>query len=179
MENQITANIIQTPEISYRTAFRWSIATLISFVAMFLSFPLASKFPNTIYLSTVLAVIFHFTLLPVIAAMPAPAWTKMSGYTWALIDIILAVAGINGVSNDTIESLRAGVHVSLIAWPLGIAFVNKGFLRWASIAFAVSIGPIPLLGKLVSPVTRFIALPFILTFFVAIIVEFKKLKEKS
>ncbi|MHA4811460.1 hypothetical protein ACX0G9_25390 [Flavitalea flava] len=163
-------------EISYKSAFKWSIATLVSFIALFLSFPLMHKFPNVLYLSTVIAVIFHFTLLPLIAAMPAPAWAKMGGFTWVFVDIILAVASVNGVSNEILEPMRGGVHVALIVWPFGIAIINKGFIRWVSIVFALSIGIVPLFGKLLPPTARFIAIPFILTWFIAIILEFRKLK---
>lgn len=163
-------------EIGYKTAYNFSIASLIGFFTLFLSFTLLAKFPNALYLSTVIAVLFHFSLLPVIAALPAPGWTKMGGYFWVFVDIILAVARINGGSNEILEPMRSGVHASLIVWPLGIAFVNTGFLRWSSIAFAVSIGIVPLFGIMLPPTTRFVAAPFMITWFVAIILEFRKLK---
>jgi hypothetical protein len=176
MENTLTNKNIQVPEMTFRSAYKWSIICLVAFLAMFVSFPLIQKFPNVIYLSTILAIVFHISLLPMVVAMPAPAWTKIGGFTWAVMDIIIAVAGLNGIPNATTEPLRFGVHVALVIWPVGIAMVNTGFIRWASILFAITTGSIPLLGTSVPPQTHFIGLPFILMWFVAMILTLRKLK---
>jgi hypothetical protein len=179
MENTVINKNIQIPEMTFQVAYKWSIVCFVAFLAMFVSFPLLQKFPNVIYLSTILAIVFHISLLPMVVAMPAPAWTKIGGYTWAVVDIILAVAGLNGVPNVTIEPLRFGVHVTLVIWPIGIAMVNAGFIRWASVLFAITTGAVPLFGTNVPAQARFIGLPFIIMWFIAMMLTFRKLKTNN
>jgi hypothetical protein len=166
--------LLSASEVSYVTAYRSSLLSFACFVAMFLSFAALQTFPQIIYLSTVLAIAFHVALLPIVAAIPAIGWTRVGGYTWVVADIILAVAGLNGVPIATIEPLRFGVHVALVMWPIGIAFANSGFLRWASWGFAITTGTVPLLGTLVPPSTRFIGMPFVVLWYVAIILALRR-----
>lgn len=157
-------------DVSPNLAYRCSIVSFVGLLAMFATFPLLQKFPDIIYLSTYFAVAFHLALLPIVAFMPAPTWTKIGGYTWVAMDVILAVAGLNGIPNTTIEPFRFGVHVILIVWPVGLAISNSGLLKWSSIGFAITTGSVPLMGTAVSPMFRFIGLPFILLWFVSVII---------
>lgn len=177
MANGATLHAVEASEVSYASAYRWSLVSFGCFVAMFLSFAALQRFPDAIYLSTVLAIAFHVALLPVVVAMPAIGWTKIGGYTWVAVDIILAAAGLNGAPSSTIEPLRLGVHVVLAMWPIGIAFANRGFLKWASWGFAMTTGTVPLLGTLVPPTTRLVGMPFIVLWFVAVILTFRHLRD--
>jgi hypothetical protein len=164
-----TIQVNRSVEITNQGAFNSSVISFAAFIAMFASFTMLQKFPDVIYLSTILAIAFHVALLPVVTIIPAPAWTKIGGYTWVAMDIILAVAGLNGVPNTTVEPFRYGVHVMLVLWPIGIAIANDGLLKWASILFAITTGVVPLLGTMVSPQVRFVGFPFVLLWYVAVI----------
>jgi hypothetical protein len=177
MESQIIGKAIQFSAVSFKTAHRASIISFVCLIGMFLSLSQLQRFPDIVYLSTLLAIAFHVALLPVVSAMPAIGWTKIGGYTWVVADIILAVAGLNGIPNSTIEPFRFGVHVTLVMWPIGIAFANTGFIKWASWGFAITTGSIPLMGTLLPPAIHFIGLPFIITWYVAVILKLKKLMD--
>lgn len=166
----------QAYEMTVSSAYKWSVFAFLSFIGLFLTFPLLKIFPDIIYLSSLLAVAFHVGILPLVLIIPAPTWTKIGGFTWVAADIILVGAGLNGIPLTTVESFRSGVHIMLVIWPIGIAMVNSGFLKWSSIGFAITTGVIPLFGGLLSPQVRFIGLPFILMWWIAVILYLKRHK---
>jgi hypothetical protein len=170
---------IPSSDVSVQTAYRASIISFVFLILMFISFSQLETFPDIIYLSTLFAIGFHIALLPMIAVMPAIIWTKIGGYIWVTMDIILAVAGLNGVPDSTIQAFRFGVHVVLVIWPIGIAFSNTGLLRWTCWAFAITTGVFPLMGPLAPPTAHFAGLPFIIAWYIAMILKFKEMKEKT
>src|SRR5438128_1058319 len=80
----------------------WAVVSLICFACMSISFNFIGKWDNIIYVIAIFAVSSHITLFPIVTVLNAPAWAKFAGYTWAALDIILSVATLNGIPNETI-----------------------------------------------------------------------------
>ena len=162
MQKQTSNEIINHSSDGFSpNAFIWTWIAIASFVVMFISIGLLEKWQGIKYVLTYSAVLSHLSLLPVVAALHAPPWAKVGGYTWAVFDTILVVASLHGVSDSIASPLRLGLHVVAAVWPLGVALTSNGFIRWAGYALAITIGIIPLLGSLVPPYTVFIVMPFI------------------
>jgi len=71
----------------------------------------------------------HLVLLPVVAAMPAPAWARAAGYGWLIIDTMLNVASVNGLDPNITGALRLGGHASSALWMATAAQHSKGAVR--------------------------------------------------
>lgn len=84
----------------------------------------------------VLGVFSHLVLLPVVAALPAPAWARATGYAWITIDVMLNVATVNGADVGLIAALRLGGHVSAATWMALAAWHMSGLVRAIGIPLA-------------------------------------------
>jgi hypothetical protein len=171
METDITT---KTAEITSRAALTWTMIAIIGFLGMFISFGFAEKSESMKYVLTYFAVLSHLALIPITIALAAPGWAKLGGYSWAIVDVILAIATLHDADNHIIQPMRLGMHTLIAIWPLGVAIANKGFIRWAGYSLAATIGIVPLLGKLVPSELMFIAAPFIFIFLGAAAWKFKK-----
>lgn len=125
------------------------------FAAMFASFGLPST-PAFDELKAALGVLSHAALLPVIAALAAPAWARTGGYAWALGDIVLNVATLNtiGLPAETqalVMGLRYGLHVCAAVWLLAAAAAARGLVRAASAALALALGGFSFVAPFVPP----------------------------
>lgn len=163
-------------EGSSKQSAQWATIAFVLNVILFASFGMKDKWEGMNFIIAYAAVGSHLALLPVIATLRSPTWAKVGGYTWAMFDTILAVASLNGITDDAIFPYRLGLHAAVAVWPLGVALHNKGVLRWAGFALALTIGIVPLIGPLVPPQTMFIALPFIFIWLGVIIWTFRKNK---
>jgi hypothetical protein len=134
---------------------------MVGFFVLFLSFGFINKWSGVIYITSWSAVLSHLSLLPVVAALPAPAWARVGGYTWAVFDTILAIATLHGVPIASITPWRLGLHVAAAIWPLGAALTNTGAVRWAGFLLSGALGVVPLLGPSLPPEAMMIAVPFI------------------
>ena len=74
--------------------------------------------------------LFHLSLLPVIAALDAPAWAKGSGYAWIVVDNVIVFMGYFGVGADLIVPMRWGVHLAAATWIFGASGAAQGGMRW-------------------------------------------------
>ena len=81
---------------------------------------------------------FHFALLPVIAALPAPAWAKGSGYAWVVVDNMLLMLTLYSTGVEIIAPLRWGIHLATATWVFGASLSQQGASRW--IGFIVALG---------------------------------------
>jgi hypothetical protein len=81
---------------------------------------------------------FHLALLPVISALPAPAWAKGSGYTWVVVDNMLLLLTLYSAGVEIIAPLRWGIHLATATWIFGASLAQQGASRW--IGFIVALG---------------------------------------
>jgi hypothetical protein len=81
---------------------------------------------------------FHFALLPVISALPAPLWAKGSGYAWVVVDNMLLMLTLYSTGVEIIDPLRWGIHLATATWIFGASLTQQGVSRW--IGFIVAFG---------------------------------------
>jgi hypothetical protein len=84
-----------------------------------------------------LGLTFHFALLPVISALPAPAWAKGSGYTWVVVDNMLLMLTLYSTGVEIIAPLRWGIHLATATWIFGASLAQQGAFRWIGIIVAL------------------------------------------
>ncbi len=102
--------------------------------------------PLPINLFTMFALIFHLAMLPVIAALPAPAWAKASGFTWVVADNMLVMLTYYGAGADIVPPLRMGVHLTTATWILGASWNQTGAFRWVGFLVMLAMGGVSLIG---------------------------------
>ena len=96
------------------------------FVALIITFSIVGDGDQPARVRLVIGVfgaLSHLALLPVVAALPAPAWAQACGYMWIGIDVMLNVAAINGADAGVVTALRLGGHVPAALW---IAVAARG-----------------------------------------------------
>ena len=95
--------------------------------------------------------LFHLSLLPVIAALPAPEWARGSGYAWVVVDNVIVFMSYFGVGADLGTPMRMGVHVAAATWLVGAGGAASGGFRWVgwagAFAFVVVSTIAPIVGS--------------------------------
>ncbi|MFC9916831.1 hypothetical protein [Agromyces binzhouensis] len=81
---------------------------------------------------------FHFALLPVISALPAPAWATASGYVWVVVDNMILMLTLYSTSAEIINPLRWGIHLAAATWFFGASLRQSGVSQW--VGFIVALG---------------------------------------
>jgi len=106
--------------------------------------------PLSRVLFTAFALIFQLAMLPVIVALPAPAWAKASGFTWVVADIMLVMLAYYGEGSDIVEPLRMGVHLATATWILGASWNQTGAFRWVGFLVVLAMAGVSLIGPFLS-----------------------------
>jgi len=99
-----------------------------------------------IILFTAFGLIFHLAMLPVIAALPAPAWAKASGFTWVVADNMLVMLTFYNAGSEIVQPLRMGVHLATATWILGASWNQTGAFRWIGLLVVLAMAGISLIG---------------------------------
>ena len=94
--------------------------------------------PPSVIAYVFVGLVFHFALLPVISALPAPSWAKGSGYTWVVVDNMLLMLTLYSTGEEIIAPLRWGIHLATATWIFGASLTQQGASRW--IGFTVALG---------------------------------------
>lgn len=100
-----------------------AIASLVA-AALFASFHIDALPSAHGKAARVVGIGYHVALLPAIAALPAPAWVRATGYGWMLIDTVLNGAVMTGLDDDIAGSLRQGVHILAAIWVAGAGWTG-------------------------------------------------------
>jgi hypothetical protein len=106
--------------------------------------------PISRILFTIFVLIFQLAMLPVIAALPAPAWAKASGFTWVVIDIMLVMLSYYGEGSDIVEPLRSGVNIATATWIFGVSKGQQGVFRWVGFLIVPAGAGVSLIGPFLS-----------------------------
>src|SRR5262245_2563434 len=93
-----------------------AIAFFVVGMALLITNPLPAAFsgpPPPVLVVTLFAfTAFHLAMLPVIAALDAPAWAKASGYGWVVVDNTVSFLSYFGVGGDLVLPMRWGIHLA-------------------------------------------------------------------
>jgi hypothetical protein len=125
------------------SATRSAYAGATLFVVLIVLFSqLGASQPSTPMLITmgVIGAAAHLVLLPVVAAMPAPAWARAAGYGWLVIDTMLNVASVNGLDPGIAGALRLGGHASAVVWMAAAAQHAHGPVKIIGWPLAIYLG---------------------------------------
>lgn len=95
---------------------------------------LKHKFP---WLGNCMSIVYHISLAPVIAALPAPEWVKMAGYFWVFVDSLIDVAIINKLSEEKAWILRLGAHLPASVWIIGCSIGMVSWGLWTGVSMGV------------------------------------------
>ena len=106
--------------------------------------------PLSRILFTAFALTFQLAMLPVIAALPAPAWARASGFTWVVMDIMLVMLSYYGKGSDIVEPLRMGVHLATATWIFGVSMGQEGAFRWVGFLIVPASAGVSLIGPFLS-----------------------------
>ncbi|HTK78770.1 MAG TPA: hypothetical protein VL371_26160 [Gemmataceae bacterium] len=85
--------------------------------------------PPSLVVQTVAFTAWHLLLLPVVAAVDAPAWAKGSGYAWIAIDNVIGFWSYFGTGQDLVIPSRWGVHIAAATWIAGASMSARGAVR--------------------------------------------------
>lgn len=106
--------------------------------------------PPVIVIVAVSFSLFHLLLLPVVAAVAAPAWAKGAGYGWIVVDNVLVFVSYFGVGAELVTPMRWGVHLATASWIFGASSMASGAIRWvgglAAVAFVAASFAGPFVG---------------------------------
>lgn len=103
--------------------------------------------PLPVNLFTAFALIFHLAMLPVIEALPAPAWAKASGFTWVVVDNMLVLLSFYGAGEEIVTPLRMGVHLATATWIFGASMMaHEGAFRWVGFLTVVAMAGVSMIG---------------------------------
>lgn len=80
--------------------------------------------PN-IWWGEYLGVLFHLSILFLVARLDAPQWAKAAGYGWVSLDVLAGILIINDVPYDTAWAVRLGAHVLAGTWIVAASLVNR------------------------------------------------------
>lgn len=109
--------------------------------------------PPLVIVVSVDFVLFHLALLPVVAALDAPAWAKGSGYAWIAVDNVIVFLSFFGVGADLIIPMRFGIHLAAAMWVFGASSAAGGALRGIGFVAALSFVASSFVGPFVGAAT--------------------------
>ena len=72
-------------------------------------------------------VLFHLTLLLIIAQLPSPAWARATGYGWIVLDVLAGILAINAIPHDLVWPVRLSGHVLAGVWLVTTSALSR---RW-------------------------------------------------
>jgi hypothetical protein len=110
--------------------------------------------PLPINLFTAFGLIFHLAMLPVIAALPAPSWAKVSGFAWVVVDNMLVLLSFYGAGEEIVTPLRMGVHLATATWIFGASMTHHGALRWVGFLVVLAMAGVSLFGPFLGNVVE-------------------------
>jgi hypothetical protein len=142
------------------------------FVVHFLGFFILRHIPVTPLinvLDTMIGVLAHALLFPVITNMSGPAWAKNAGIGWLVVDTATEIMGLNGVSPVIYLSMRYGGHVCAAIWMAGCAYSARGAYRAVGLLVSIVLGGYSFVSPYLSIVFVFPILLFVLPWWLVLV----------
>lgn len=106
--------------------------------------------PLSVVVTTVAFVLYHLAMLPVIAALPAPAWAKGSGFAWVAFDNVLEMMSLFGQGAELVVPLRWGIHLATATWIFGASWAQQGAFRWVGLVVVIALTGVTLAGPFIA-----------------------------
>jgi hypothetical protein len=109
-------------------------------------------------LLAVLALAQHLVVFPVVAALPAPRWAKLAGYTWLVVDMLTDLLQLLGAPKTAYLVIRLVINLVAALWIATASWQAPGAIRWIGVFVAIDFACYSLL-ILLSPLAFLVALP--------------------
>lgn len=90
-------------------------------------------------LVALLALAQHAVVFPVVAALPAPGWARVSAYVWLIGDMVSDLMQAGGVGVSRYLTLRLIVNVLAAVWLMGASWRAPLAMRIIGIFVSVSL----------------------------------------
>jgi hypothetical protein len=104
----------------------------------------------SVVVTTTAFLLFNLAMLPVIAALPSPAWARTSGFAWVVVDNVLELMSLFDEGADLIIPMRWGIHLATATWILGASWAQRGALRWVGVIVALALTAVSLAGPFIA-----------------------------
>lgn len=102
-------------EITY-TSKKWASAAAYSGALLFALLVVLFSTDAPVFAISIVAVVFHIVLFPVVSTLPSPDWAKAAGYGWLILDIAANIMRLNNVDELICSALRYGAHIPAVIW---------------------------------------------------------------
>lgn len=108
-----------------------------------------------------LAVAQHLVVFPVVAALPAPRWAQLAGYTWLVVDMGTDLLQLGGAPKSLYLVLRLAINLVAALWIAAASLRACGATRALGVFVAVDFACYSFVA-LLSPLAFVVALPSLL-----------------
>lgn len=105
-----------------------------------------------------LAVAQHLVVFPVVAALPAPRWAQLAGYTWLVVDMGTDLLQLGGAPKSLYLVLRLGINLVAALWIAAASLQTRGATRALGVFVAADFACYSFVA-LLSPLAFVVALP--------------------
>lgn len=109
-------------------------------------------------LLALLAVAQHLVVFPVVAALPAPRWAQVAGYTWLVVDTATDILQLGGASKSVYLVLRLAINVVAALWIASASLQAHGAMRGIGVFVALDVACYSFVA-LLSPLAFLVSLP--------------------
>lgn len=104
------------------------------------------------------AIAQHLVVFPVVAALPAPRWAQLAGYTWLVVDMGTDLLQLGGAPKSLYLVLRLAINFVAALWIAAASLRARGTTRALGVFVAVDFACYSFVAAL-SPLAFVVALP--------------------
>lgn len=137
------SNVAQTA--AYAAAVFFALHLLTYFVPSIRDATLDTSATIAILLG-VLAIVQHLVVFPVVAALPAPTWARLAGYTWLVVDMVTDLLQLGGAPKSIYLVVRLIINLVAALWVATASLHGTGALRVIGLIVAIDFACYSLLG---------------------------------
>lgn len=88
----------------------------------------------------VAGLVYHLSLVPLVARLPGGQEVVMAGYLWLYPDALIDITSINGIGDAVDWPLRMGVHLFAAIWVCGVSWGLGGAMLWIGVPLGLGLG---------------------------------------
>ena len=88
----------------------------------------------------VAGLVYHLSLIPLVARLPGGPEVVMAGYLWLYLDALIDITSINRIGDAVDWPLRMGVHLFAAIWICGVSWGLGGAVLWIGVPLGIGLG---------------------------------------
>ncbi len=94
---------------------------------------------KSLFLGDCMGLLYHLSLVPVVALLPGGCEIKVAGYLWLFSDAMVDMASINGAGHHNVWTARMCVHLPASIWIAGASLGMTGAARFIGVPLGVGL----------------------------------------